>query len=293
MKFSKERIPWNEGLTKESNEVVKRIGEINKEKLKNRHLSKETKIKISEKLKFAHTLKSWGFLKSDLRTIEIARKGGKNSPTKFKKGTTIRNTGRTRFKKGEPRAVNNPFHFRPGHPRLPNAFSFPKDNQYARGRKKSPNAYKFPKGNPYRFKMGIRNNPRNEFKIGDPRHEDLNLQMKRIKNLLKKPNKQENLLNNFLQINFPNRFKYSGDGGALIGNKCPDFISTNRQKVIELFGTYWHDEKRRKLAFHQIAAGTVKYYEEHGFKCLIIWENELIDPSNLFMKIKNFVTDGS
>lgn len=293
MKFTKGTIPWNKGFTKKNNEIIKRIGETNKEKLKGRHLSKETKLKISEKLKISHTRKSWGFLKNDSKTISMARRGGKNSPTKFKKGTSIRNTGRTRFKKGEYRVVNNPVHFKSGHRKPQNAFSFPKGNQYAKGRKKSPNAYKFPRGNPYRFKVGIRNNSRGEFKVGDPRHKDVDIQTKRIKNLLKAPNKKELFLNNFLRTNFPNEFKYAGGGSILIGNKCPDFVSINgKKRIIELFGTYWHDQKRRKLLSHQTESGTMEYYEKHGFKCLVIWESELKDLNSLFIKIKKFIADG-
>jgi len=45
--------------------------------------------------------------------------------------------------------------------------------------------------------------------------------------------------------NFPNEWKYAGDGSLIIRGKCPDFVNVNGRKlIIEVFGDYWHSEER-------------------------------------------------
>jgi len=75
-------------------------------------------------------------------------------------------------------------------------------------------------------------------------------------------------------------FKYVGDGSFWIGRMNPDFIGPKNQKVvIEILGDYWHNpsefEERKK-----------KYYK-HGFKCIGIWEHEIMkNPEIVLEKIK-------
>jgi hypothetical protein len=89
-----------------------------------------------------------------------------------------------------------------------------------------------------------------------------------------KPNTAELHLGEILNKNFPNQWKYVGDGQLIIGGKCPDFANINGQKrVIELFGAYWHpifDIAQKK-----------QHYGGYGFELAIIWEDELDNERRL------------
>lgn len=103
---------------------------------------------------------------------------------------------------------------------------------------------------------------------------------KRIKAIMKKPNKTEQFLIDLLnENNLP--YRYVGNGQVIIQRKCPDFINCDGQKkIIELFGNYWHKPKeefeRKKL------------FSQYGFKTLIIWEHELKDKPKVLEKIIKF-----
>ena len=116
-------------------------------------------------------------------------------------------------------------------------------------------------------------------------------QVKAILNgLRKKPTKPEIKLNNLLQITFPNEYKYTGNGKVIIGGLNPDFMNINgKKKLIELFGDYWHNSKRRKnMSYHQTEEGRINHFKKYGFNCLIIWEHQLKDEDNVINKIKGF-----
>ncbi len=61
-------------------------------------------------------------------------------------------------------------------------------------------------------------------------------------------------------------FRFVGDGAFIVGGKCPDFYDGSN-KLIEIFGDYWHrnDDPNEKVSF----------YEKFGYKCIVIWENEI------------------
>ena len=96
----------------------------------------------------------------------------------------------------------------------------------------------------------------------------------------RKPNKLELQLNRILQSNFPNEWKYVGNGQVWIGQRCPDFININgRKNLIELFGNYWHkpeDEELRK-----------SHFKKFGFDTIVVWESELKDVENLLSKLSS------
>jgi len=83
-----------------------------------------------------------------------------------------------------------------------------------------------------------------------------------------KPNNVEIKLYNTLQEHFPNDWKYVGDGSLWIGGKNPDFVSKNEQKVIEMFGDYWHKGENPE--------DRIEHFKKYGYDCLVFWENEVI-----------------
>lgn len=101
-----------------------------------------------------------------------------------------------------------------------------------------------------------------------------------------KPNKAEIALDKILQEVCPNHFKYNGDFrlGIVLNRSIPDFVNVNGKKqVIELFGTYWHNQEGRgeqeKMA----------KYKEVGWNCLVVWDPELSETDALKDKIRAFV----
>lgn len=106
------------------------------------------------------------------------------------------------------------------------------------------------------------------------------------------PNKPETILDELLQANFPNEYRFNGDysQGVTLGGLIPDWINVNGKKqVIELFGEYWHDGKRRKVRWKSTEFGRKAVYSQLGFECLIIWTNELKSPNEVIDKIRSFV----
>jgi len=72
-------------------------------------------------------------------------------------------------------------------------------------------------------------------------------------------------------------YKYVGDGGVVIGRKCPDFIHCTKKIVIEVFGKAFHSPLFAfvKLTYHRTYDGTMEHYKKHGYKCVIIWDRDL------------------
>ena len=95
-----------------------------------------------------------------------------------------------------------------------------------------------------------------------------------------KPNKPETLLGNILNQKYPNEYQYVGNGKRIINGLIPDFINTDRKEVIEHFGSYWHRNDNPE--------DRIIRFSNAGFKCLIIWENELRDISTVLNKVKLF-----
>ncbi|MEK6884939.1 MAG: hypothetical protein AABY22_35235, partial [Nanoarchaeota archaeon] len=110
--------------------------------------------------------------------------------------------------------------------------------------------------------------------------------------LNKKPNKPENQINNLLYHLFPNKWRYTGDGKAWIGGKNPDFMDTQCKKCILLHGEYWHYKKLLKenpnITKEIIEQQDKTHYNNLGYGCMIVWENELKHPEQVIHKIKEF-----
>jgi len=112
--------------------------------------------------------------------------------------------------------------------------------------------------------------------------------VEKIKQALKiRPNRPERFLENILQELFPFEYKYVGDLTFVLGGKCPDFMNINgRKKLIELFGTYWHDPKY--FPGKESSKERIEHFRQFGFDTLIIWQKELENRKLLDEKIKTF-----
>jgi G:T-mismatch repair DNA endonuclease (very short patch repair protein) len=82
-------------------------------------------------------------------------------------------------------------------------------------------------------------------------------------------------------------YKYVGDGYTFIAGRCPDYLNVNGQKlVVEIFSRWWHDPRiNPKVKPQHTEEATVKHYAQYGFRCLIIWEEELEDENKVLSKV--------
>lgn|GEM_PF-2965884 len=83
-------------------------------------------------------------------------------------------------------------------------------------------------------------------------------------------------------------YKYVGDGYTFIAGRCPDFFNIDGQKVVvEVFSRWWHDPlKNKRVKPQHTEAATLAHYAQYGFKCIIIWEEELSNKEAVAVKLK-------
>lgn len=105
---------------------------------------------------------------------------------------------------------------------------------------------------------------------------------------IKPPNKQEQKVQNLLDVYFPGEWKFVGDGQLIIGGLCPDFTNINGKKcLIELFGDHWHSGSMVE-SWTRTELGRIMCYNSYGYKCLVIWEHELKDEKALVGRLKKW-----
>ena len=104
----------------------------------------------------------------------------------------------------------------------------------------------------------------------------------------RKPNKlEEQAILLIAKHGFP--YSYCGSGKVIIGGKCPDFIHANgKKKIIEIFGVYWHGEKRTGHSKETEERERVEHFRKYGFDTLVIWERELRNLQSVAHKIAEF-----
>ena len=98
-----------------------------------------------------------------------------------------------------------------------------------------------------------------------------------IKSLCIGPNKAEMRLAKILE---PFGFTFSGGGELIVKCKRPDFWD-GKDRLVELYGDYWHrnDDPQDRINF----------MADNGYKCLVIWERELENPTDVTAKVSAFV----
>ena len=97
-----------------------------------------------------------------------------------------------------------------------------------------------------------------------------------------KPNKSEVSLQYIINsIFFEGQFNYVGNFKLFIGGKCPDFIDPINNKIIELYGDYWHRG--------QDPNDRINYFKDYGYDTLVIWEHELKNIESLKKRFLEFL----
>jgi len=98
------------------------------------------------------------------------------------------------------------------------------------------------------------------------------------------PNKPEKCLNKLLNKLFLKEYKFVGNNKLVVGGFVPDFVNKTKNKIIEMFGDYWHTIKGAKEKDKR----RLKTYKKYGYKTLIIWERELKNLNKVEKKILKF-----
>lgn len=80
------------------------------------------------------------------------------------------------------------------------------------------------------------------------------------------PNKAEQRLRSILHMLY-GRYAYVGQGEMIVDGCNPDFYDSTEKRIIELYGEWWHRG--------QDPQDKVQFYEERGYKALVIWWEEL------------------
>ncbi len=104
-----------------------------------------------------------------------------------------------------------------------------------------------------------------------------------LKGVLKRPTSYEQkIIDLSNKYNLP--FRYVGNGQVLINFKNPDFIECNGRKLlIEVYASFWHNKNYEKER--------TKVFAEYGFKTLFLSENDLDREEwgeHCLLKIRNF-----
>jgi hypothetical protein len=95
----------------------------------------------------------------------------------------------------------------------------------------------------------------------------------------------------FMALTQSPNLKYVGNGEwwRLLPNdqrKNPDFKITGENKVVELFGNYWHR--------NDDPAELQDLYKQVGIDCLVIWEKEINEqPEKVKEKFNQFISGGA
>lgn len=59
-------------------------------------------------------------------------------------------------------------------------------------------------------------------------------------------------------------------------------------KVIDFFGSWYHSEEIRKQSREEHENSRIKHFAKEGYKCLIVWEEELKEVEKVIKKVIQF-----
>lgn len=89
-------------------------------------------------------------------------------------------------------------------------------------------------------------------------------------------------------------FRYTGDGSFIINGLNPDFMCTNNEnKLIEVFGRAFHDPEQSfmEVPWQRQYFGRMAIYSQLGYKCLILWDDELKNEKLIIERIGGYINN--
>jgi very-short-patch-repair endonuclease len=72
----------------------------------------------------------------------------------------------------------------------------------------------------------------------------------------------------------------SNKNPLIIGRKIPDFVHETKNKLIEIWGDFFHKEQNPN--------DRISFFKDRGYDCLVIWASELINREVIMNRIKIF-----
>ena len=104
------------------------------------------------------------------------------------------------------------------------------------------------------------------------------------------PNEKEKYLLKILN-DVDINWMFVGDGSFIVGHKMPDYLYNGKNLLIEYFGDYWHSSKITGIPKQEHETERIQHFVKYGYKCLVIWYNELKNIDKLKEKIRKFQND--
>mgnify|MGYP001768612299 CR=1 FL=1 len=272
--------PWNFGLTKETDERIKKLAEKVSKTLTGTHWSQETRDKMpaimrlawgkpgvrerrSASLKIAQNRPEVKVKRS--QSLKIALSSTEARKIKSDAGKLSQNRPEVKAKKSAIQKIlkNDPIYKEEYSKKMKAVWSDPDRKEKIMISRRNPKSLE-------RMSTSKIKNWQ------DPEYIRTQMKARSVKQ-----NKVEKLLENILNKLYPNEYKFVGDGKVIIAGKCPDFININGQKkIIELFGDYWHRDEDPQ--------NRIDVFKPSGYDTLIIWEHELKNIRRVQFRINRF-----
>lgn len=112
-----------------------------------------------------------------------------------------------------------------------------------------------------------------------------------VETLWKRPTKLESsFIDFFKKYDFP--FTYVGDGKIIIGYKIPDFVETNGKKIIIEVGNKT-EKNLHYRSWENYVNNRMKHFKKYGWNCIVLWDEELLNEIELFKKIEGYLNERS
>ena len=120
-------------------------------------------------------------------------------------------------------------------------------------------------------------------------YKDPEFAKKMFKAIAKKPTNPERIWKEIAIDNNSLPFKYTGDGEVVIGGRCPDFIHLTKKIVVEVFGKAYHAPLFAffNVDYSRTYKGTIEHYKQHGYKCIIFWDRDLVEREDAEQFVSN------
>ncbi len=282
------KLSWLNGLTKETDDRIRRIGERTSIRLTGKKQSEETKLKRNKKLKGQERIQR-EFKKCLSPGCPVIFKCKVTSKKKYCcNWHAVKGTKRT-FTEEHIKKLKEKRNNRLKEVTLRQSASLIKNakinmNYGMKGKKhKKETIEKIINSNGYK----------NRILWHDIRY-DKNKKDKIISKILSKvnlhPNNFEQRCGEQLEKQFPGKFKYVGNGSVIINGKSPDFISEELQVVVLCNGIYWH-LFRQGLTLNDKKIVELKESEPFikvGYEVWFIWENYIREKNVIFNKCVQF-----
>jgi len=113
-----------------------------------------------------------------------------------------------------------------------------------------------------------------------------------LKGLFKRPTRIEQKYIELFKI-YNVSLNYCGDGSLVIGFKNPDFVEANGKKLcVEVVNKNEKSVKRKGRKYYswqEYEQQRIEHFEKYGWRCIVLWEDELKEPEKVIEKVKAFM----